>query len=724
MQPPGLVSLLTIDTLSGAAGRDLHRVLRDGASTVARTADLDVVAFLGPERVPATGAPGAPRVGVLALVDRDGVHPPRRARVPLPGPVADRAPAPWSPAAADLDDLGPRPLPRHLLGLPVLGHGQHLGWLLVGRDATPVDAREPDLRQAVAGLAGALLQGLADLVERLAPANPLPAGSASRRSEQLRRMTALLSRTATPAEIGRRAPRELARIMECSSAAVYLLDTGGRTLRGHGHPALPPELAHLADVGVDDDHPVAECVRTRTPGHVTRERARRYRAFQGLDPAGLGGILVVPLLDRTGQVLGAVNVNWTQDGYRPPEEVELVTSLARQIAPALERAALLTAERRAVAALADVAATLQRSLLPRRLPTVAGVDVAVRYRPASGPGQVGGDWYDLLHLGPHVVAMIGDVQGHSTAASALMGQLRTVLRAYLSEGHDPAEALLRTNALLLTMDEDLFATCCLVRLDPRTGSYEVTSAGHHAPLLARDGVIEELPLRPGPPLGVCPAARYPTALGRLEGRSRWLLFTDGLVETRDDPTAGLSRLRELLGHPGLHREDLAEQLLRHPGTAAEDDTALLVLDVETATAPPPPAVAGRSLLEAALPLGQDLGAAGRARAFLRRVLTSWRALPVLDEAELVLSELVTNAVVHGGGASCLRLRFERGRDRLTLVVQDASPTLPAPRTADEDALGGRGLGIVELVAEEWGVTTVTPAGSGKAVWATLRPAAG
>lgn len=208
----------------------------------------------------------------------------------------------------------------------------------------------------------------------------------------------------------------------------------------------------------------------------------------------------------------------------------LFTAVGGILAHSLSRARLYDTEH-------QWAAALQRAMLPRRLADVPGHSTAVRYLPGTTGMAVGGDWYDLLPLPDGRVGLvIGDVQGHSVEASAVMGQLRIALRAYAAEGHSPGTVLARTGRLLADLDTDLFATCCYLSLDPATGAVSAARAGHPQParLDAARGTVVELDLPGGPPLGVDPDASYPETETVLAPGESLLLYTDGLIETRDE----------------------------------------------------------------------------------------------------------------------------------------------------------------------------------------------
>ncbi|WP_432497245.1 SpoIIE family protein phosphatase [Kineococcus gypseus] len=608
-----------------------------------------------------------------------------------------------------------------VLGALLLGHGEP-GRFDEEAEAVAVAAA----RGAAIAVDNALLLGEQRAARRLAEEREAAAERAAARTALLQSITALLSTSATTADIAAAVPRAVTEVTGCTAAALYLTDPVHRVLAAHSHPPLPAHLAGLGVVPLHADDPVAEAVRTGRPVLFTVEQAQRYENLRGVDPGVVRSSVVVPMLDRSGRSLGALNVNWV-DPEPHHDEVELFSSVAAQTALALERAQLLDAERAAredlaasVGALTELARTLQRGLLPRRLPSLERVSVAVRYQPAVVGAEVGGDWYDAVALDDGVVFVIGDVQGHSTTAAGLMGQLRTAVRAYVSEGHGPAEALERTNRLLVDQAEELFATCCLVRLEQGSGAVTVATAGHPAPLVADERGLRELDVEPGPPLGVDPEAVFPASSHRLRGRSRVVLYTDGVVESRATQLdAGEEALRRsvsegLAADPGMGCEELADRIATSIPHRLDDDAALLVLEYRG------PAV---QLEEAALPLTADARAVAQARWFLRTALTAWGAGDLLDEAELVLSELVTNAVVHTESAAAVQLRYDRAARRLTLSVQDRSTRHPRQRHAGADALGGRGLGIVEAVADDWGVSVE---GDGKTVWAELavEPGAG
>ena len=425
-----------------------------------------------------------------------------------------------------------------------------------------------------------------------------------------------------------------------------------------------------------------------------------------------------PLLTPEGLTLGTLCVFDTEPGELTPAQRADLGDLASLVVSIFDRErrarseveareAALRAERSA-----ETARALQAALLPPSLPRGGAVRLAARYLPGTDGSEVGGDFYDAVRTENALVVVMGDVQGHNTAAAALMGQVRTAVRAYVSEGHDPSAVLERTNRLLLSTGAELFATCCLLSLDEDTGEVTVATAGHPAPVLFSPGGPRTLDVEPGPPLGVLEDAAYPAARERLHGAARLLVHTDGVVEWPREATdrGAASVERVLREHAAAPAEELADRLLAPAAGALRDDAALLVLDYAG------PAPGSR---EWQLQLPGDTRAVATARAHLRDVLGAWGLVRVADEAELVVSELVTNAVLHTGCGTALTVRHDPLAASLSLGVDDTSTSHPQPRGAGEESLSGRGMHIVDVLAERW---WVSPRGDGKTVWAELRVA--
>ncbi|MFJ5882799.1 SpoIIE family protein phosphatase [Kitasatospora cineracea] len=236
---------------------------------------------------------------------------------------------------------------------------------------------------------------------------------------------------------------------------------------------------------------------------------------------------VLPLV-ASGRQVGSCLITFATERSFSREDRTMYSAFAGILAQSLERARLYDVHH-------ERASELQRAMLPRSLPVLPGIASAARYLPSTEGMQIGGDWYDLLRLPDGLVGLvIGDVQGHNAEATAVMGQLRSGLWAYATDGNDPAAALERTSRLLAEMETELFATCLYVVLDPATGVLRAARAGHPPPVRIGAGGAAELELPGGPPLGVLPGVRYPPAEARLEPGETLLAYTDGLVEVRDE----------------------------------------------------------------------------------------------------------------------------------------------------------------------------------------------
>ncbi|GHE76632.1 hypothetical protein GCM10014715_34700 [Streptomyces spiralis] len=433
-------------------------------------------------------------------------------------------------------------------------------------------------------------------------------------------------------------------------------------------------------------------------------RAHIWPAGTALEPAladvGPGGLAVLPL-PAAGRMAGACLIGWDEPHDFGPDERALLTASAGLAGQALMRAHAFDAEH-------ELVGMLQRTLLPRRLPKLPGAEAVARYLPATAGLELGGDWYDVIPLPDnHVALVIGDVQGHSAGAATLMGQMRTALRAYAAEGHPPDVVVSHANRLLLDMETDLFATCAYVDVDMEGGTAWCVRAGHLPPVLRYpDGSVEIAEVEGGPPLGVLAQADFPMNPLRLQPGTVLALTTDGLVESpTSDIDQGMACLADRLaaadpGHLGL----VADGLLTDAGR--NDDIALLLMRYE--------GLAVRPLRET-WTVWRVPEAVSHARRFTRRTLRAWEVTADADAALLVVSELVTNALVHTDGQ--VRLDLTLVNDRLRIAVADTSPRTPVkPTRIGWEATGGRGILLVEAVSAAWGTL---PVSGGKQVWSEL-----
>ncbi|MFJ1752130.1 SpoIIE family protein phosphatase [Kitasatospora sp. NPDC088134] len=353
----------------------------------------------------------------------------------------------------------------------------------------------------------------------------------------------------------------------------------------------------------------------------------------------------------------------------------------------------------------EIADELQRSMLPAHLPQPHGVRLAHRYLPGERGAQVGGDWYDAIPLpGNRVALIVGDVMGHSLTSAAVMGQLRTSAQTLAGLDLPPHEVLyhLDEQAQRLGQEHHL-ATCVYAVYDPIAGRVVIANAGHVPPvLLAPDGSGRLLDLPPGAPIGVGGVDFSSVELPAPPGSSL-LLFTDGLVETRRRPLGtGLELLRaRLAGGSRLDPEQLCQEALRilPPGDRA-DDIALLAAAFDGIPAED----------VAYWYLQPKHETPGRARRLAGHTLRRWGLDHLAESCELMVSELVTNAVQHATRPVTLRLVRT---SVLRCEVGDDSPALPRTRRAGPEEERGRGLQIVGRCADRWGATRL---GTGKVVW--------
>ncbi|MEW5539207.1 SpoIIE family protein phosphatase [Streptomyces cyaneofuscatus] len=395
-------------------------------------------------------------------------------------------------------------------------------------------------------------------------------------------------------------------------------------------------------------------------------------------------------------------------------EVALADELAARAAVCIDNARRFTRERSASLA-------LQRQLLPHHVPPQSAVEIAYRYLPSDDVTGVGGDWFDVIPLsGTRVGLVVGDVVGHGLQAAATMGRLRTSVRAFAQLDMAPDELLTRLDDLVgQPLDErpgtrdgaasDAYdelttgATCLYAVYDPVSRRCVMARAGHLPPAVVHpDGRVTFPDLPAGPPLGLG-GLPFESMEIELPVGSLLALFTDGLVEARDhDIDQGLDALGRVLGDPGASLEELCDRAVSElvPDATTADDTALLLARTWQ--------LDEGQVAEWELPA--EAVAVGRARELATRQLGIWGLEELSFATELVVSELVTNAVRYGGGP--LRLRLIRDRT-LLCEVADTGHTSPHLRHSAEDDEGGRGLFIVAQLVQRWG-TRYTPAG--KTIW--------
>jgi len=458
------------------------------------------------------------------------------------------------------------------------------------------------------------------------------------------------------------------------------------------------------------DTPHLRCLESGKPilqdlanNSLADDLARALRRKPVADLLADTSLLLLPLIAR-GTTLGLFVCSRSK-GYRRFDayDTEIGMEFAARAAIFIDNARRYSRER-------ATALTLQRSLLPTGLSAPSSVEVRHRYLPGSKMIEVGGDWYESIALpGGRVALVVGDVAGHGVRAAVTMGRLRTAIRTLAKLELPPAETLQQLDELMheLGVREPHFATCVYAVFDAISGYCEVASAGHLPPLLvAPDGASDFLDVSPAPPLGIG-SGPIQTRMFKIKDGSLLVLYTDGLVERRaSDIDEGLARLRETFGPGTASRplEDLCKATLA--GVYADhqrDDIAVLVARLRRLA--PDQHVGWK--------LAPELTSARRARLLVRRRLRRWALAELTPTAELLASELVTNAVRYAQGAIALRLVRE---EALVIEVLDDSAALPRLRHAGEEEERGRGLQVVSQLAEHWGARRTH---SGKVVWCQL-----
>nr|WP_155073505.1 SpoIIE family protein phosphatase [Streptomyces taklimakanensis] len=470
--------------------------------------------------------------------------------------------------------------------------------------------------------------------------------------------------------------------------------------RSPGAPAREalPELAELGLLPLMD-----QVLRSGRP------RTVKSRRVDGI-PAGSPGASPNPRTAAAGRTRpGYYTFTCTPIELSGPRPRRGVLVFAADVTDQVEAAERLRASERRQR---EAAVTLQRSLLPQQLEQPDDLRVAATYRPGGIDAAVGGDWYDVITLGAGRTALvIGDVMGRGVRAAAVMGQLRTAVRAYARLDLPPHEVLQLLDGLAAEIDPNQIATCVYAVHDPNEGRLAYASAGH-LPILVRDpdGTVHRADASTGPPLGtggwLHTSASVPFGPG-----SSAVLYTDGLVERRDaDIDQGIETLEDAFAGATGSPQIVCDRLQRALGITAEhdDDVALLVLQHPVRTG-----AEAELFHNAALELLGGTEAAPRARAFASGVLASWRFPPDLrDLGVLAASELVANSLQHGTPPMCLRLR--RTDRRLIVEVTDGDDHLPRRRRAEPGDENGRGMSVIATIASAWG-SRRTP-GGGKAVW--------
>jgi anti-sigma regulatory factor (Ser/Thr protein kinase)/putative methionine-R-sulfoxide reductase with GAF domain len=471
-------------------------------------------------------------------------------------------------------------------------------------------------------------------------------------------------------------------ILAADTVAILLIDENGKELVARAAKGLEEEVERGVRLPLGGGF-AGRIAAERTPIFIADvDHADILNPI--LREKGIRSLLGVPLI-VDGRAIGVLHVGTLERREFTNDDAALLQVVAVRAAPAIERAHLyaeLDREHRSAVA-------LQRSLLPEGVPNIVGVDIAARYLPARD--EVGGDWYDVIALADGLVGLaIGDVAGHGVRAAALMGQLRTGLRAYALDGHPPGEVLKRLDRLLQTIRGEGMATAAYAVLDPGTGALHLASAGHPpAVLVPASGEARLLEAAPAPPLGTLPYGSYLETHATVAPGETLMLYTDGLIERRREPlTAGLERLR-LHASVVASADALCQRVLERlvPPEGADDDVAMVVV----------------RNLPIAPQMRLRFPASPQVLAQIRQILRRWlhaHGASSQDIAALTLAcgEACANAIEHAYSPAPMSFELEvaYGDGVVTLAVRDAGRW----RAASRDPNRGRGLLMIEATVDE------------------------
>ncbi|MER6468101.1 SpoIIE family protein phosphatase [Streptomyces collinus] len=521
---------------------------------------------------------------------------------------------------------------------------------------------------------------------------------------------------------------ELAQLAVPRFADFVTVDVADGVLHGEEPGPKATDMRRVAVSGIRDDHPLYERGRLidflpSTPQAVGYDVGRTQlvtdlssaSGWQAQDPErarqivdfGIHSLISAPVQAR-GVVLGMVNFWRSKRDAFDEEELSLAEELVARAAVSIDNARRYAREH-------ALAVTLQRSLLPRALPEQSALDVGYRYLPAQS--GVSGDWFDVIPLpGGRVALAVGDVVGHGLHAAATMGRLRTAVHNFSTLDLPPDELLSHLDDLVGRIDQDeacadtsgeiVGATCLYAIYDPVARRCVMARAGHLTPALVYpDGSAAFPDVPAGPPLGLGGMPFRTAELDVPEG-SQLVLYTDGLIEDRRrDLDVGMELLRRALeGHPDRAPEESCQAVLDEllPERPA-DDVALLI--ARTRALPP------ENVADWDVP--GDPAAVSGMRGAVSAKLEEWGLAELGFAMELVLSELITNAIRYASEPINVRLIRDR---TLICEVADGSSTSPHLRYAATTDEGGRGLFLVSQMTERWG-TRYTP--QGKVIWAEV-----
>ncbi|HEY7891293.1 MAG TPA: SpoIIE family protein phosphatase [Solirubrobacteraceae bacterium] len=465
------------------------------------------------------------------------------------------------------------------------------------------------------------------------------------------------------------------------TAAVLLLDEDRGVLVARAARGLEEEVRQGVQVPLA--HGFAGRVAAEARPIIIEDLDRADVVNPILRQRGIRSMLGVPV-HVEGRVIGVMHIGTLVERRFDEDDVTLLQLAADRAALAIDAAQL--SEQRAVTAI------MQRALLPDALPEIPGIRFSAKYLPAGSGIKIGGDWYDVFQLtNGHVAFVIGDVVGRGVLAASVMTEIRTALRAYMLQGHELTEVISLLNELLVSTGRNRGATLSIFELDPEAEELEAVTAGHLPPLMIEaDGSTHLLQQKHGLPVGVRTASDYQACRHPFPTGSRLLLYTDGLIERRDESIdEGFGRLLAAAETAATRSDSsLADRVYRTllDETLLEDDVALLAIET--------------------MPLGDTLEMTLPARpnvlGALRDTLGRW--LRAFDASEdelfditLSASEAATNAIEHAYGAreATFTVRCEHDGRQATITVRDVGRW----RTTRPQS-GGRGLEIMRSLVDD------------------------
>jgi PAS domain S-box-containing protein len=486
-------------------------------------------------------------------------------------------------------------------------------------------------------------------------------------------------------------------VLDADAASIFLADERSLTLAAVAGGETPAP----ADAPLPFGEGFAGRVAAQRAPLLLQDPAPEQLPYPELEDLKIDSVIGLPLLAE-GDVTGVLVVCAAAPRHFSSDDVSLLRLAADRVALAVDHARVYEREHR-------IAETLQRSLLPERLPQLPGLSVAARYLPAASEAEVGGDWYDVLPTPSGGVGLVmGDVAGKGLAAASMVGRLRSALRAYALEGHPPARVVEQLNRLIWTEEEESqMATLVYAVVDPMAEELRWVNAGHPPPLLLSDGRPPHF-LSGGSsvPLGVLPFPEFEEASAHIDQGTTVVLYTDGLVERPGEHLdAGLERLAGIVGKPVANPQELCDRMLRElvPLGGAPDDVALLTLHT----------IPMSDTFSVELPTQPE--ALASMRALLRRWLRGAGGELELSDVVTACGEAAANAIEHAGADGAFEMSGRLAGGVVEIEVRDFG-SWRDPREGDR----GRGISLMRALMDTVSVTP-TPEGTTVRLRRTLIP---